>query len=914
MSITLNVEATRKALAWLAVVSFWLAFLLGFIESIPSIVPTALWIAFAATGVPAILISLFFAPSADQSADVAAEGGLDQWDAAVSKIRKYAPAQGWDAFLLLVAALGVVVWSVLDARWVETPGLLFIVWGGAVTGMVLARVNRSPTFLLLTGLAIGGAVVFGLGSTLIEGPSGLERLRELWSRLDLWYEAVVTGGISTDLLPFTVSVLAFGWLMGFLSAWFLFRSSNVWIAVLLPSVALLTNLSFLPDALELRFFLFLFLIMLLVARISMIQRQQDWRRSSVRSGTDSGRFALASAIALSALVLLAAAATPLIDYTNPTATSIYLAGRSPVARAENEFARLFSGIASRKDIPGRFWGTTLPFQGKIGFDGDVVMHATAQEPTYYLAQTYSEYTSKGWRIGETNNVRVGPESGPPPPQESIKRVPLTQVVEPDFDTSDVLTGGNIQWLSREAVVETLAPKEFEIDLSNSAGDDVLPADIRELAAELRQTVSPADTTFLESQVSRLLPLDLVLKSVDNGGDSGSDASVVLERKEPLTQDIVSWRFAKQLNRDESYAMGSLISAATNDELRAAGTNYSGFVTDHYLQLPNSLPDRVGELAEQVTANAETPLDKALAIEDFLRGAQFEYDQKIDAPPRDADGVDNFLFETQEGYSDYFASAMAVMLRTLGIPARFAAGYAPGQLDPETLRWAVKDSDSHGWTQAYFPGHGWIDFEPTNQWPALRRESVDEPSAEEEEVQTLEDDLRDDLVDPLIRCAELESLIAQEECLEDLELGTTLEPPAEETETLLDALRVPLFVGGGSVLAIVVIWLIVAAIWGVGLRGATEIERIYTKMSRLGALAGIARRSQETPREYARNVGSRMPPVASGARHIADTFAESRYGSADIDDVRHEAVTESWRSIRGILFRRSIKRLFFLGGA
>ena len=912
MTITLGVEATRKALAWLAVFSFWAAFALGFVESVSSAVPTAFWTAFVVTGIPAVLIWLFSAPPAEQSSDVAAEGRLDQWDLAAAKLRKYAPAHGWDTFLLMLATLGVVAWSVLDSGWVETPGLLFVIWGGAVAGMLLARVNRSSALLLLTGLAIGGAVVFWQGSTLIEDAPRLERLRVLWGRLDLWYEAVVTGGISTDLLPFSMSLLTFGWLLGFLSAWFLFRSTNVWVAVLLPSVALLTNLSFLPDSLEPRFFLFLLFVMLLVVRISMIQRQRDWRSSGVRPGTDSTGFALAPAVPLSAMVLLVAAVAPLIDYMNPTATSIYLAGRSPVARVEDEFARLFSGIASRKDIPGRFWGTTLPFHGKIGFDGDVVMHATGKEPTYYLVQTYSEYTSKGWHVGETNKVRVGPESGPPPPQESIKRVPLTQVVEPDFDTIDVLTGGNIQWLSREAVVETLAPKEFEIDLSDATGDAGLPQDIQSLAAKLRQSVSSSGAEFLESEVSRLLPLDLVLKSTESGEGRNSEGKVVLERKEPLTQDVVGWRFVKQLDRDESYAMGSLVSASTNDELRTAGANYSGFVTDHYLQIPSSLPDRVGELAEQVTANAETPLDKALAIEDFLRSERFEYDQKIDAPPRNADGVDHFLFETQEGYSDYFASSMAVMLRTLGIPARLAAGYAPGRLDPETRRWAIRDSDSHGWTQAYFPGHGWIDFEPTRKWPALRQENVDGAVPQEEAVEALRDDSPDDLVDPLVRCAELESFVAQEECLESIELGSAQEPPTE-TETLLDTLRVPLLVGGGAVLAIVVTWLIAAAIWSAGLRGASGTEKLYTKMSRLGLMAGIGRRSQQTPREYANSVGNRIPSVAYGARHIADAFAESRYGRTELGGARLEELDESWRSMRGAMFRGSVKRLFFLGG-
>ena len=125
-----------------------------------------------------------------------------------------------------------------------------------------------------------------------------------------------------------------------------------------------------------------------------------------------------------------------------------------------------------------------------------------------------------------------------------------------------------------------------------------------------------------------------------------------------------------------------VSVATEDELREASTDYSAFITDHYLQLPESLPQRVLDKAEELTAGATNQYDKAAAISDYLRGETFTYSQDIEAPPRDADGVDFFLFETQTGYSDYFASSMVVMLRAVDVPARLAAGYAPGEYDPE----------------------------------------------------------------------------------------------------------------------------------------------------------------------------------------------------------------------------------------
>ena len=119
----------------------------------------------------------------------------------------------------------------------------------------------------------------------------------------------------------------------------------------------------------------------------------------------------------------------------------------------------------------------------------------------------------------------------------------------------------------------------------------------------------------------------------------------------------------------------------------------------------------------MTRNAATPVEKALAIKDYLRAdGNFTYSQDIEKPPRGSDGVDHFLFDTKEGYSDYFASAMTVLLRSVGVPARLAAGYSAGDLEDGASRRAVMDSDSHGWSQVYFPDFGWIDFEPTPNWP------------------------------------------------------------------------------------------------------------------------------------------------------------------------------------------------------
>ncbi|QYR20185.1 transglutaminase-like domain-containing protein [Paenibacillus sp. sptzw28] len=160
------------------------------------------------------------------------------------------------------------------------------------------------------------------------------------------------------------------------------------------------------------------------------------------------------------------------------------------------------------------------------------------------------------------------------------------------------------------------------------------------------------------------------------------------------------------------------------------TDTRGEVDPMYLQLPSRLPQRVRDLAAEITKGATTPYDKAKAIEMYLQ-MNFKYTNEPDLSKKvSKDFVDSFLFEIKEGYCDYFSSAMAVLTRASGIPARWVKGYSPGSLpvDPEMMRlqglsdeelnpdgegtYTVRNADAHSWVEVYFDGYGWLPFEPT----------------------------------------------------------------------------------------------------------------------------------------------------------------------------------------------------------
>src|SRR5580704_6667649 len=154
---------------------------------------------------------------------------------------------------------------------------------------------------------------------------------------------------------------------------------------------------------------------------------------------------------------------------------------------------------------------------------------------------------------------------------------------------------------------------------------------------------------------------------------------------------------------------SLLPARNVPRLRAASTDYPEDIRNTYLQLP-TLDPRIPELARQITARAQTPFDKTITLENYLR-SRFTYTLNLTGKPGD-DPLAHFLFETHAGHCEYFASAMAIMLRTLGIPTREVNGFLPGEYNDLGEDYIVRASDAHSWVEVYFPGTGWMTFDPT----------------------------------------------------------------------------------------------------------------------------------------------------------------------------------------------------------
>jgi protein-glutamine gamma-glutamyltransferase len=200
------------------------------------------------------------------------------------------------------------------------------------------------------------------------------------------------------------------------------------------------------------------------------------------------------------------------------------------------------------------------------------------------------------------------------------------------------------------------------------------------------------------------------QSVRGRFSADSDSSTFGQRRAFLLQDSMGAIFNPYNNYSRlEYEARSVLPTPPPAAVRTAGTDYPPALRDTYLQLP-PLDPRIPELARQIGERGNTPYDKARAIESYLR-AHYGYTLDLTGPPQ-SDPLAYFLFEKRAGHCEYFAAAMTVMVRSLGIPARYVNGFLTGEYNDVGGDFVVRASDAHSWVEVYFPTYGWLTFDPT----------------------------------------------------------------------------------------------------------------------------------------------------------------------------------------------------------
>lgn len=351
-----------------------------------------------------------------------------------------------------------------------------------------------------------------------------------------------------------------------------------------------------------------------------------------------------------------------------------------------------------------------------------------------------------------------------------------------------------------------------------------------------------------------------------------------------------------IQQGDQYQVTSSFSLADATSLRNAPTQYPDWVTEKYLQMPDSITPETVALAEDLTAGLDNPFDKAIAVRDYLR-ENITYNDQIQAVPQGVEPVHYTLFVSKEGYCNYYASSMAMLLRSQGIPARIVSGYAQGVYDEESQSYRVRASNAHTWVEVYFPAYGWIQFEPTASIPTvLRPESAGSGDA------------FSDFINPLLA---QESLLdqgpdagngADEGVLDvtDLERG-----PSEGTAVeSAGGQAFPVW----PALTAVIILLIAAGLSlfanSLNKRVEADVEKSYGRLNRWARWLGIYYQPVDTPYERAETLATAVPEGKEPIRTLTHQYVLKQYSSQKAYDEGFDPLP-LWQQLRPALLRHTI---------
>lgn len=341
-------------------------------------------------------------------------------------------------------------------------------------------------------------------------------------------------------------------------------------------------------------------------------------------------------------------------------------------------------IASIKPISQAWRNFTDPFTERFS-------NAVSALDSPYGASTSSDFYGSELRLGNSAPVSDTP----------------VLFIEAQKDESNVLryywrgriydTYQDGQWVNLNSQRITFNPNIDEIDLKESSAH---------VEVDLKITIN--------------FPRQELLYAPSEVNWFSRDGKLIITATENEGREVLGMVADPGLVAGDSYQVRAMIATPSIQELRGAGTQYPKWVSESYLQVPKELEIQLKELAQNITAPYTNPFDKAQAITSYLR-TTIKYETNITGtPPSGEDPLLWVLFDHRKGFCMYSASAEVLMLRTLGIPARMAVGFAEGTYDEERDRYTVARMDAHAWPEVYFPQIGWIEFEPTgNQQPLDR---------------------------------------------------------------------------------------------------------------------------------------------------------------------------------------------------
>ncbi len=562
----------------------------------------------------------------------------------------------------------VVAWALAQGRWSAIKaGGVYASAGVGVLTILTARISGIVSSLFIETFSIFFARLnhepldlSALAGLLFELNA---RMTGLLSRWGQWLAAFSQGRALEDAVVDGLMWLIVFWLLAGWVAWMLGRRSEV-IGAFLPLLALqawLLDAYPQDETMLLWFSLFIFVALLGLTRYA--NRLREWLRTGVDYAENAALNSIGSSLALAALVVGLAGMTPSVSVDE-------------IRRAWEERRAAQAGE------------TGPPARSGSGSSGAAGERIAAGLPRDHLL-------GGGVELSETLVMQVRTNDFSPVPRADI------QIDAPRYYwrayTYDYYSGQG--WASSA------------ISTADYPASEILAVEKPEYYRRVQH-----DFEILNSENETLIFRAGLLESANT--PIRAEWRNVLTRLTLPAAPNGSADLYRASSAVNTYQVTSLITTVDVATLREIWPDYPEWVRTKYLALP-PLPGRVTALAREITATAPSLYDRAEAIERYLR-TNYTYTLDVPAPPTGRDPVDYFLFDLGEGYCDYYASAMVVLARASGVPARLVVGYVGGTYDPLQATYTVREADAHSWVEVYFPQVGWVEFEPTASQPGFQR--------------------------------------------------------------------------------------------------------------------------------------------------------------------------------------------------
>jgi hypothetical protein len=759
------------------------------------------------------------------------------------------PREGWLSVIALTVMMGTVGVALDDSRWAGNIGLTdasqtgFLPLVGILSvlvGFMLAKGQLGRIAGHLVGAFVGSVfLINAVSASVSTAPSIEQRLRALHSSVASWFEdVVVLGTRSFETSVFLLVLGALVWAAGQFGAYSVFRRHRPLPAVALTGFILLLNVGITIRDEYVHLVVFVAASLVLLIRLNLLDQAREWRARGMRDVADISQAFMRNGAAFVAIAIIAAV------------TLAANASSAPLARAWNNMDdeileigstlnRLLGGISGSARGPNVLFTRTQTIRGVWESSSQVVFTATTSDSQghRWRGATYDSFDGAEWQ------------------QLDLQGITVDAGADLLASTAESVSGSS----RRREVTVTVTPYAY--------GDDIIvaPASARDVGEQAEVLVNGAGGPFVGARlvngVSPTVPYTATSLVFNTRGDD----------------------------------------RLTGNQLAAAGTDYPSWIGRFLERRPGSIGDIVVETANQIVASLPAdqrdPYHLAVAVQEFLyRTGGFEYNTDIrNMCPDDSQKVD-CLLEIKQGYCEYFASAMVMLLRQMGVPARYVLGYLPGKEANDV--WTVDRSAAHAWAEVYFPNYGWVEFDPTpgnsenGQEPTILADGPPEGSSPSPSPRPSGQPECDGLSGEL-----------EEECLGNLPpvppTVTQQPPPAPDT--------------GGGWGPVLVVGAVLLALFGLALWSAakrippTQPEVAYRGIARLAARLGYGPRPAQTVYEFASGLGQLVPVAQDDLKLIATAKVEATYGRREPADSMLRSLGIAYRRVRLGLFRLIMRR-------